>query len=118
MEFLTKDTFIEKIFDYEKGQEWKFEGELPCVIAFSAEAWCNPCKMLAPILEDLSEEYNNKINIYKIDVDEENELSSVFQIRSVPTILFVPMEGKPQMQSGALPKPSLKKIIDDVLLKN
>ena len=117
MELLTKDTFIEKVFDFENNEEWKFKGSIPCVLSFSAEAWCQPCKMIAPILEELSKEYEGKINIYKIDVDEQSELASAFQIRSVPTLLFCPMDGDPEMAQGALPKSALKKAIDEELLK-
>lgn len=117
MEHLTKETFLEKVFNYEQNQEWKFEGELPCLIDFYAD-WCQPCKMIAPILEELSKEYEGKINIYKIDTEEETELAGAFGIRSIPSLLFVPMNGQPQMAMGALPKESLKQAINDVLLKN
>lgn len=113
-ELLTKKTFLEKVFDYEKNKEWKFEGKVPAIIDFYAD-WCGPCKMIAPILEQLSEEYAGKINIYKVDTEAERELSAAFAIRSIPTMLFVPMEGQPQMANGALPKQNLEKIIRDVL---
>jgi thioredoxin len=115
MEHLTKETFLEKVFNYEKNQEWKFEGNLPCLIDFYAD-WCSPCKMVAPILEELSKEYDGKINIYKIDTEAEQELSAAFGIRSIPSLLFVPMEGQPQMAMGALPKASLVQAINEVLL--
>jgi thioredoxin len=116
MEFLTKQTFLDKVFDYEKNKDWKFEGELPCLIDFYAD-WCQPCKMVAPILEELSEEYKGKINIYKIDTEAERELSAAFGIRSIPSLLFCPKDGQPQMAQGALPKETLKQVIEDVLLK-
>lgn len=115
MEHLTKETFIEKVFDFEKNQEWKFEGKLPCIIDFYAD-WCGPCKMVAPILEELSIEYEGKINIYKVDTEDQQELAAAFGIRSIPSMLFCPAEGQPQMSQGALPKPSLKQAIDEVLL--
>jgi len=115
-EHLTKQTFLEKVFNYEQNQEWKFEGSLPCIIDFYAD-WCGPCKMVAPILDELATEYQGKINIYKINTEEEQELAGTFGIRSIPSMLFVPMNGQPQMSVGALPKDSLKKAIDDVLLK-
>ena len=115
MEHLTKETFIEKVFDFEKNQEWKFEGKLPCIIDFYAD-WCGPCKMVAPILEELSKEYEGKINIYKVDTEDQQELAAAFGIRSIPSMLFCPAEGQPQMTQGALPKPSLKQAIDEVLL--
>ena len=115
MELLTKETFLEKVFNFEKNKEWKFEGELPCLIDFYAD-WCQPCKTVAPILEELSEEYQGKINIYKIDTEAERELAGAFGIRSIPSILFVPKDGQPQMAQGALPKETFKQVIDDVLL--
>ena len=112
---LTKADFLEKVFNYEINKEWKFEGELPALIDFYAD-WCGPCKMVAPILEELSEEYAGKINIYKIDTEAEQELAAAFGIRSIPSLLFIPKEGQPQMAQGALPKENLKEAIDSVLL--
>jgi thioredoxin len=117
MEHLTKETFLEKVFNYEKNKEWKYEGELPCLIDFYAD-WCQPCKMVAPILEELSEEYKGKINIYKIDTEVERELAGAFGIRSIPSLLFCPKDGQPQMAQGALPKETFKQVIEDVLLGN
>lgn len=116
MEHLTKQTFQEKVFNYEQNQEWKFEGELPCIIDFYAD-WCQPCKMVAPVLEELSKEYKGKINIYKVNTEEEQELAGAFGIRSIPSLLFCPADGQPQMAMGALPKESFVKAIDDILLK-
>lgn len=115
MEHLTKQTFLEKVFDYEQNKDWKFEGTSPCLIDFYAD-WCGPCKMVAPILEELSKEYDGKINIYKVDTEAEQELAGAFGIRSIPSMLFIPMIGQPQMVQGALPKSELKKAIDDILL--
>jgi thioredoxin len=117
IEHLTKQTFLDKVFDFEKNNEWKFNGSLPCIIDFYAD-WCGPCKMVAPILEELAIEYKGKINIYKIDTEAEQELAGAFGIRSIPSILFVPMDEQPQMAMGALPKESLKTAINDVLLKS
>ncbi|MBP1655663.1 MAG: trxA [Bacteroidetes bacterium] len=114
MEHLTKQTFMEKVFDFESNQDWKYEGNLPCIIDFYAD-WCAPCRMVAPILEDLAREYDGKITVYKIDTEKEQELASMFGIRSIPSLLFVPMEGKPQMAMGALPKEAFKEAIQSVL---
>jgi len=115
-EHLTKQTFLEKVFDYENNKEWKYQGELPALIDFYAD-WCGPCKMVAPILEELSEEYAGKIHIYKIDTEVEQELAAAFGIRSIPSLLFIPKEDQPQMAQGALPKDALKDAIENVLLK-
>lgn len=114
MEHLTKETFLNKVFNYEQNQEWKFEGKLPCIIDFYAD-WCGPCKMVAPILEELSKEYDGKINIYKVNTEVEQELAGAFGIRSIPSMLFCPSDGQPQMAVGALPKDSLIQAIKDVL---
>jgi len=115
MEHLNKETFLEKVFNFETNEEWKYEGNLPCLIDFYAD-WCGPCKMVAPILEELSKEYDGKINIYKVDTEAEQELAAAFGIRSIPSMLFCPMDGKPQMAMGALPKQALKDAINDLLL--
>ena len=114
MEHLTLDTFKEKIFDFEKEKEWKFRGELPAIIDFYAD-WCGPCKMVAPVLEELAHDFEGKLDIYKVDTEEEQELASVFGIRSIPSILFVPAHGQPQMAMGALPKETFVKAFKDVL---
>ncbi|MDO9260807.1 MAG: thioredoxin [Flavobacteriaceae bacterium] len=113
-ELLTKETFLQKVFNYEVNKEWKFEGDVPCIIDFYAD-WCGPCKMIAPILEELSNEYQGKINIYKVDTEAEQELAGAFGIRSIPSMLFIPMNGEPQMSQGALPKFQLEQVILDVL---
>ena len=113
-ENLTKATFLEKVFNFEVNKEWKFEGQVPAIIDFYAD-WCGPCKMIAPILEQLSEEYGDKINIYKIDTEAEQELAAAFGIKSIPSMLFCPMGEQPQMANGALPKAELERIIADVL---
>ncbi|MBU0711722.1 thioredoxin [bacterium] len=113
-EHLKKEDFKSKVFDFEKNEEWKFEGNLPCIIDFYAD-WCAPCKMIAPILEEISEEYKGKLNVYKVNTEQEQELASVFSIRSIPSILFVPKSGNPQMAAGALPKANLENAIREVL---
>jgi thioredoxin len=116
MEHLTKETFKAKVFDYEAKKQWDFTGDLPCIIDFYAE-WCGPCKMVAPVLESLSTEYKGKINIYKVDTEKEPELAGAFGVSSIPTILFIPKKGKPQMQVGALPKEGFVEAIKEILLK-
>ncbi len=117
LEHLTKDTFKEKVFNYETNKEWKYEGPRPAIIDFYAD-WCGPCKIVAPILEELKSEYGDKLDIFKVDTESERELSSVFGIRSIPSLLFIPLEGQPQMAMGALPKDTFKKAISDVLKVN
>ena len=114
MEHLTKETFLNKVFNYAENKEWKFEGDLPCVIDFYAD-WCAPCKIVAPVLEELAEEHKGKVNFYKVDTENQQELAAAFGIRSIPSILFCPKEGQPQMAVGALPKTSLVQAINEVL---
>jgi thioredoxin 1 len=114
---LTAKDFKEKVFNYETGKEWKYEGTLPAIVDFYAD-WCQPCKMIGPVLEDLALEYAGKIMIYKINTENEQELASVFSIKSIPTLLFIPKEGQPQAAMGALPRQTFEKVIKDVLLKN
>lgn len=114
MEHLTTKSFKQKIFNFEANKDWKFEGSRPCIIDFYAD-WCGPCRMVAPTLEELSKEYQGKVDIYKVDTEAEQELAAVFGIRSIPSILFVPQNGQPQMAMGALPKQSFEKMISDVL---
>lgn len=115
MEHLTKQSFLTKVFDFENKQEWEFTGERPCIIDFYAD-WCAPCRAVAPVLEELAAEYEGKIDIYKIDTEAEQELASAFGIRSIPSILFIPMNDKPQMAAGALPKESFVQAINEILL--
>ncbi len=114
LEHLTDETFKEKVFNYEASKEWKFEGEIPAIIDFYAD-WCAPCKTIAPILEDLQAEYGEKLNIYKVNTEEQKELAGVFGIQSIPSLLFIPKEGQPQMAMGALPKETFKQAISEVL---
>jgi len=115
MESLTKETFLQKVFNYEQNKEWKFEGELPCIIDFYAD-WCGPCKMVEPILKELAEEYQGKINIYRVDTQAQPELAAAFGIQSIPSLLFVPLNDKPQMAVGSLPKETLKQTIQEILI--
>lgn len=114
LEHLTKETFKEKVFNFEVNKEWKYEGTKPCLIDFYAD-WCGPCKMVAPVLEELQKEYGDSIVIYKIDTEAQQELAGMFGVQSIPSLLFVPQDGQPQMAMGALPKPTFEKAIADVL---
>jgi thioredoxin len=115
---LTGQDFKDKIFNYETEKDWKFKGDLPVIIDFYAD-WCGPCKMVAPVLEELSEEYKDQLVIYKVNTENEMELSAVFGIQSIPTFLFIPVEGDgdPMMQPGALPKKAFKQVIEENLLQ-
>lgn len=114
---LTKADFLNKVANFEANPtEWKYLGDKPAIVDFYA-TWCGPCKAVAPILEELAAEYEGQIYVYKIDTDKEQELASAFGIRSIPSLLFIPMNGQPQMSMGAMPKAELKKAIEDVLLK-
>lgn len=112
---LTKGGFLRRVADFENNpNDWKFLGDKPAVIDFFAP-WCGPCKMLSPVLEELSEEYSGKVDIYKVNIDNEEELASVFGIRSVPTMLFVPIEGSPVRTMGAMPKGQIKELINKII---
>ena len=113
---LTAQDFKDKVFNYETEQEWNYKGELPAIVDFYAD-WCGPCKAIAPLLEELSDEYRDKIVVYKIDTDKEMELSSLFGIQSIPTLLFIPVKGSPMVQKGALPKNILQQVINQRLLQ-
>jgi thioredoxin 1 len=112
---LTAEDFQEKIFDYSKEEAWSYKGQIPAIIDFYAD-WCGPCKAVAPVLEELSKEYEGKLLIYKIDTDKEQELSMLFGIQSIPTLLFIPVEGAPMMQKGAIPKKAFQQVIEERLL--
>ena len=113
---LTTPDFKEKVFDYEAENEWRYKGAQPAIIDFYAD-WCGPCRTVAPVLEELSNEYEGQVIIYKLDTDKEAELSSLFGIQSIPTFLFIPVEGSPMMQRGALPKNIFKQVIEEKLLQ-
>jgi len=112
---LTAEAFQKQIWDYKSNsQEWNFKGDLPVIIDFYAD-WCRPCKMVSPIMEELAKEYNGKVRIFKVNTDEQRELSSLFNINSIPAILFIPKNGKPQMSVGAMQKPAYVEMIQNVL---
>ena len=112
---LTTEEFKKKVFDYTSNKEWKYEGTLPAIIDFYAD-WCGPCKMVAPVLEELSKAYEGKVLIYKVDTEVEAELADLFGIRSIPTFLFIPLEGAPMLQPGALPKNVFEQVIEERLM--
>ena len=114
---LSAQDFKDRIFDYEKEEQWAYKGDVPAIVDFYAD-WCGPCKSIAPVLEELSEDYEGRLVIYKIDTDKEAELSALFGIQSIPTLLFIPMQGSLMVQKGALPKNVLQQIIDERLLQN
>ncbi|MBN1241217.1 MAG: thioredoxin [Spirochaetales bacterium] len=111
---ITTEEFKSKVFDWEASKEWKYSGDLPAIIDFYAD-WCGPCKMVAPVLEKLSKKYEGKLHVYKVDTEAEPELAGMFDIRSIPTIFFVPMEGEPRFAMGALPEKELERAITEVL---
>lgn len=112
---ITKADFLKKVYDFEKSpDEWKYLGSQPAIVDFYAD-WCGPCRQLSPVLDELAKEYSGKLTIYKVNVDNERGLATFFGIRSIPTLLFIPMKGKPQRSLGALSKTELKGIIKDVL---
>jgi thioredoxin len=113
---MSTQMFIKLVWDYKANSTvFTFNGDLPCIIDFYAD-WCRPCRMVAPIMEEFAKEYNGKIRVFKVNTDAEQELAQLFQIRSIPSVMFVPKSGKPQMTVGALPRESFKKIIDEFLL--
>jgi len=114
LEHLTLESFKEKVFNFEQNKEWKYEGSKPCLIDFYAD-WCAPCKVVAPVLEELQKEYEDKLIIYEVNTEDQRQLAGMFGIQSIPSLLFVPIEGQPQMAMGALPKQSFEKAISEVL---
>ncbi len=113
---LTAESFQKLVWDYKaNSKEWTFVGDQPCIIDFYAD-WCRPCKMVAPIMDELSKEYKGKVRIYKINTDEQRELAGLFNINSIPAVLFIPKNGKPQMSVGAMQKPAYVEMIGTVLL--
>jgi thioredoxin len=117
VEHLTKATFKQKVFDFENNKQWKFAGNIPCIIDFYAE-WCGPCKKLAPTVEQIAKDYKGKINVYKVNVDEQQELAGAFGVQGIPAVLFCPQTDKPQMSTGYITREDFDKAIKDVLKVN
>jgi thioredoxin len=113
--YLNEESFKKMVFDYDKNKEWKYEGNMPAIIDFYAD-WCGPCRQLSPVVEELAKEYSGKIIVYKVDTEKESKLAQKIGITALPTLLFIPAKGKPQVSMGVLPKSSLVKAINDVLL--
>ncbi len=113
--YLTTEQFKQRVFDYSAEREWKYRGDKPCVIDFYT-TWCGPCKRLAPIMEELSRTYCDRVVFYKVDTERERELAYQFQISSIPQVLYIPVEGKPVLLKGLYPKETIVKIIEEQLL--
>lgn len=113
--YLTTEQFRERVFDYKTERDWKYRGDKPCIIDFYT-SWCGPCKRLAPIMEELSQEYCDQIDFYKVDTERERELAYVFGINSIPQVLYIPVEGKPMLLQGLYPKENIIRIINEFLL--
>ena len=114
---LTYNEFLKKVWDFEKDPNtFKYKGKLPAIVDFYAD-WCGPCRRVAPIMEKLAEEYEGKLLVYKVNTDQERGLASAFQVKSIPMVLFIPMEGQPMMQVGALPEEGYRKVVEEQLLK-
>lgn len=111
---LTDATFKTKVFDWEKNKDWKYSGTMPAIVDFYAD-WCGPCKKLSPILEEIAKEYNGKIIVYKVNTDKNQAVSAAFGIQSIPSVLFIPAKGQPQMAKGLLPKENIVQAISEVL---
>ena len=112
---LTNDSFKKVVFNYDINKEWKFEGNKPAIIDFYAD-WCPPCRQLSPLVEEIAKEYAGKIDVYKVDTDKETALAQALGITNLPTLLFIPAKGKPQVTMGAMPKDNLVKAINEILL--
>ena len=113
--YITTEQFRTRVFDYKAEKDWKYKGNKPCVIDFYT-TWCGPCKRLAPIMEEMSQKYCDQVTFYKADTERERELAYVFNISSIPQVLYIPVEGKPMLLKGLYPKEEIIKIIDEFLL--
>ncbi len=116
MESINTNEFKSKIFNFEVEKDWKYLGDRPAIIDFYAD-WCGPCKIQGPILDRISKKYEGKINVFKIDTEQNEELSAAFGIRSIPSLLFIPMKGKPSLNPGLIQEDQLVQVIDQYLLK-
>ena len=109
-------TFIKKVWDIESHPDSvAYQGKLPCIIDFYAD-WCGPCRKVAPIMEEIAKEYDGKLIVYKVNVDNERKLATVFKIQSIPTVFFFPTNGQPLSQVGGLSKEDYINIINKYLI--
>jgi thioredoxin 1 len=113
-ESLNKADFLKKVFNFEQNRQWRFEGQRPCIVDFHAD-WCQPCKLLSPILDELSEEYKGEVDFYRLDTATDPQVAAIFGIRSIPTMLFVPKQGNPRMTVGVVPKATIRQAIREIL---
>ena len=116
VQYLTTAQFKEKVFDYTKNRDWQYAGKRPAIIDFYT-TWCGPSKRLDPIMETLSEKYKGRVIFYKVDTERERELAALFNISSIPQVLYIPMYGKPQILVGLYPQEQIEEIIEQFLLK-
>lgn len=117
VQHITYQDFLDKIWDFEKSpEEFKFKGKTPAIVDFYAD-WCGPCRKVGPIMEKLAKDYDGKLAVYKVNVDKEKDLAAAFQVRSIPMVLFIPLEGQPMMQVGAMAESEYKKVVEERLLK-
>ncbi len=116
IQHMTRVLFLQKVFNYEKSKEWQFLGKRPMVIDFYA-TWCGPCRVMSPIVDEAFKKYAGKVDIYKIDIDKEKQLAGELGIQSIPTFLFIPMNGQPQSAMGAISKEQFFANIDKLITK-
>jgi len=112
---LTNDSFKKLVFNYVENKEWKYEGKQPAIIDFYAD-WCAPCRQLSPLVDEIAKEYKGKIVVYKVDTEKEKELTQSIGITGLPTLLFIPAEGQPRISMGFIPKESLVKAVNEILM--
>ena len=114
---LTYNEFLKKVCDFEKDPNtFSYKGKLPAIVDFYAD-WCGPCRRVAPIMEKLADEYDGKLLVYKVNTDQEKNLSAAFNVKRIPMVLFIPVEGQPMMHVGALPEEGYRKVVVEQLLK-
>lgn len=117
VQHITYQDFLDKIWDFEKSpEEFKFKGKTPAIVDFYAD-WCGPCRKIGPVMEKLAQDYDGRLTVYKVNVDKEKELAAAFQARSIPMVIFIPLEGQPMMQVGAMAESEYKKVVEERLLK-